>query len=420
MLWYWRKKVSKKAVVFTLGCKVNSYESAMIGAGLQELGYEVSDKLAYADLYVLNTCAVTMEAEKKSRQLIARVKKFNPLAEIIVTGCASEKNGKVFFEKQGVKLVTGAKSKEKILAYLKEGVGGINIEQVDEYASCDFLPLHEKSRAFVKIQDGCNNFCSYCIIPYLRGRSRSRNIDEAVKEIVNVNANEVVITGIDISSYCFNGNRLSDLIFRLIGEDKRIRLGSLEVGVIDEKLLDNLKQLKKFSPQFHLSLQSGSNNVLKSMNRHYTTEEYYKKVQLIRTYFPFASLTTDVIAGYSTESESDFEETLAFCKKVGFADIHCFPYSPRSGTTGAKLKELPNEVKKARMDKLLELKEECKKNYYELCKDKSLTFIFEDFDGEYSYGTTDNYIKCKVKGKIETESKIKLTAYAEMCEAEKI
>lgn len=412
--------MSKKAVVFTLGCKVNSYESAMIGAGLKELGYEVSDKLSYADLYVLNTCAVTMEAEKKSRQLIARVKKFNPLAEIIVTGCASEKNGKVFFEKQGVKLVTGAKSKEKILTYLQEGVSGISIEQRDEYASCVFLPIHEKSRAFVKIQDGCNNFCSYCIIPYLRGRSRSRDIDEAVNEIARINANEVVITGIDISSYCFNGNRLSDLIYRLIGKDKRIRLGSLEVSVIDEKLLKNLNKLKKFSPQFHLSLQSGSDNVLKTMNRHYTTDEYFKKVELIRSYFPLAAITTDVIAGYATESENDFIETVNFCKKVCFADIHCFPYSPRSGTVGSRLKDLPGEVKKERMDKLLELKEECKKNYFELCKNEPLTFIFEDFDGEYSYGTTDNYIKCRVKGKIETESKIKLTAYAEICEAEKI
>ncbi len=411
--------MSKKAVVFTLGCKVNSYESALLGAGLKELGYDVSDKLGWADLYLLNTCAVTMEAEKKSRQLIARVKKFNPLAEIIVTGCASEKNGKVFFEKQGVKLVTGAKSKEKILNYLKDGVGGINVEQRDEYCSCDFLPIHEKSRAFVKIQDGCNNFCSYCIIPYLRGRSRSRDIDEAVNEIARINANEVVITGIDISSYSFNGNKLSDLIYRLIDLDKRIRLGSLEVSVIDEKLLENLSRLKGFSPQFHLSLQSGSDKVLKSMNRHYTTDEYFKKVELIRSYFPQAAITTDVIAGYATETESDFEDSLEFCKKVRFADIHCFPYSPRSGTVGAKLKDLPSEVKKERMDRLLALKEECKRNYYELCK-QPLTFIFEDYDGEYSYGTCDNYVKCRVKGKIETESKIKLTAYADVCEAEKI
>lgn len=411
--------MSKKAVVFTLGCKVNSYESAMIEAGLKGLGYEVSQKLDYADLYVLNTCAVTGEAEKKSRQLVARARKFNPNAEIIVTGCASEKNGKVFAQKTGVKLVTGAKSKEKILGFIKNKITGIKIEQKDEYPSCEVLPVHEKSRAFVKIQDGCNNFCSYCIIPYLRGRSRSRNIDETVTEIENTCADEIVITGIDISSYDYCGNKLADLIDKISHIDKRIRLGSLEVRVIDEKLLNALSRLKKFSPQFHLSLQSGSDKVLKSMNRHYTAEQYYDKVCLIRKYFPLASVTTDVIVGYATETEQDFLDSLNFCKKVEFADIHCFPYSSREGTMGAKLQDLPKEVKKQRMDEILLLKQELRKKYYEKCKEIPLTFIFEEYDGEYSYGTTDNYIKVKIKGKINSETKIKLTAFDEICLAEK-
>lgn len=402
-----------KAVVFTLGCKVNTYESELLMTGLKDLGWEVSSELGFADLYILNTCAVTKEAEKKSRQAVARVKKFNKSARIIVTGCASELNAESFYKKENVELVTGAKSKEKILKILNQT--GIKKEEKDEYLPCDILPLVENSRVYVKVQDGCNNFCSYCIIPYLRGRSRSRDLEEILSEIDKIDASEIVITGINLSAYNFNGKTLSDLIKSLAYVDKRIRLGSLEVRVINRELLENLKNLKRFSPQFHLSLQSGSDIVLKSMNRHYTTGEYLEKVNLIREYFPYASITTDVIVGYPTETEEEFLKSLDFCKKVGFSDIHCFPYSPREGTAGYKLTDLSPSVKKERMDKILELKSSLIKGYFEKVKDIPQAFIPEEFDGQYTLGTTDTYVKCKVFGKIDSEKIITLDEFGQVC-----
>ncbi len=402
-----------KAVVFTLGCKVNSYESELLISGLKRKGYEVSQELGYADLYILNTCAVTAEAEKKSRQAVARIKKFNPNATIIVCGCASEKSPQEFLNKQGVTLVTGAKSKEKILDMLDKS--GLYIHFQDEYAPCELLPESTKTRAFVKIQDGCNNFCSYCIIPYLRGRSRSRNIQEIVKEVEQTDSKEIVLTGIDISDYNYNGKTLVDLIKVLQPIDKRIRLGSLHASVITEELMQALKNLKRFSEHFHLSLQSGSDIVLKSMNRKYGTDEYYEKVQLIRSYFPGSAITTDVIVGYPTETQQEFEKCLKFCKKVAFADIHCFPYSQREGTVGAKLKDLPSSVKKERMAEILKVKQQLIYNFYNQNLNKVLDFIPEETCGEFTLGTTSNYIKCKVKGEIEKEIKITLIEFAEIC-----
>ena len=406
-----------KAVVFTLGCKVNSYESELLCSGLKNLGYDVSQELEYADLYIINTCAVTQEAEKKSRQAVARVKKYNPNAKIIICGCASEKSAQDFINK-GVTVVTGAKSKEKILELLDKS--GLYIQKEDIYAPCKVLPEHSTTRAYVKIQDGCNNFCSYCIIPYLRGRSRSRNFEETVWEIQNTSAQEIVITGIDISDYNYQGKTLVDVIKACQGLDKHIRLGSLHLSVINKELLEELSKLSKFSQHFHLSLQSGDNDVLKSMNRKYTTQEFYNKVQLIRSYFPLCAITTDVIVGYATEQEQNFNNSLEFCKTVNFADIHCFPYSPREGTVGAKLKDLPSDIKKERMAKMLGLKKELIYNFYLLNKGKQLDFIPEEQSQGYTLGVTGNYIKCKVKGIIEKECKVCLQEFGEICLANKI
>lgn len=405
-----------KIVVFTLGCKVNSYESEVLISGLRQCGHEVSDQIGYADLYILNTCAVTEMAEKKSRQAVTRLTKFNPNARVIVCGCASEKSPQDFLSKKGVSLVTGAKNKEKILEILEKE--GLYIQKEDIYPPCNIIPQSSKTRAHVKIQDGCNNFCSYCIIPYLRGRSRSRNIQEVIAEIEKIDSLETVITGIDISDYNYQGFTLADLIQRCQNFDKRIRLGSLHLSVIDQKLLNALKELKRFSPHFHLSLQAGSDKVLESMNRKYTAEEFLQKVKLIREYFPQCAITTDVIVGYATETELDFERSLEVCAQAEFADIHCFPYSPREGTVGASLKDLPSSVKKARMDKILQLKKQLIYNFYIKNQNEVLDFIPEEYDGEYTIGTTGNYIRCKVKGKIEKEIKIKLIKFAEICLAQ--
>ena len=386
-----RNEKSMKAVVFALGCKVNSCESASLMTGLNELGYQTSDELGFADLYIINTCAVTAEAEKKSRQTVARVKKFNPNAKIIVTGCASQKSPQDFLKKEGVTLVTGTNSKDKIINCL-ETCGNIVWEDAEYYEK--YIPTNpDKTRAYVKVQDGCNNFCSYCIIPYLRGRSRSRQPEKVLEELNVLSPVEAVITGINLSAYNYENIGLKGLIDRLSEADCRIRLGSLEVGVITEEFLLSLKNLKNFAPHFHLSLQSGSNAVLKSMNRKYTREEYLSRCELIKKHFPNCAITTDVIVGYSTETESDFLDSMDLCKRVGFADIHCFPYSKREGTVGAKLKELPPSVKDQRMDEILALKKELKSNFINANLGKVLEVVPEDKEGEYVVGYTENYIK---------------------------
>ncbi len=384
-----------KAVVFTLGCKVNECESDALIAGLHKRGYTVSDKLEVADLYIVNTCAVTAEAEKKSRQTASRIKKLNANAKIIFTGCAVEKNSKSFLEKSNQYLVTGTFNKSKILEML---------DKTGEQISCPCTVFEEmdfpktlRTRAYVKVQDGCNNFCSYCIIPYLRGRSRSRNPESIIKEIEAIKPKEVVLNGINLSAYDYNGLKLADLIKKLKEVDARIRLGSLEVRVIDDDFLIALKSLKNFAPHFHLSLQSGSNAVLKSMNRHYTAEEYIEKVDLIRSYFPDAGITTDIIVGFPTETDENFKETLSLIDRVKFSDIHPFSFSPRQGTVAYKMKDLSSEIKKQRLSALLSKKAECKRVFTMSLLGKTLDFLFEEEKDGYYQGYSENYLRIYLK-----------------------
>ena len=380
-----------KICVFTLGCKVNYSESASIIRGLKERGYEVTDELEFADLYIVNTCAVTGEAEKKSRQVSARIASINPNARVIFTGCATEHSPESFSSKSNASLVTGTFKKAEILdALFSEGVK--IAPQTKTYEELP-LPLSMRTRSYVKIQDGCNNFCSYCIIPYLRGRSRSRSIESILNELSANPSKECVLNGINISDYHIDGKNLTDLIKSLQSVDCRIRLGSLEVGVIDDLLLVELKKLKDFAPQFHLSLQSGSDSVLKKMNRHYTSKEYLDKVNLIRKYFPDAGITTDVIVGFPTETEDEFNDSLQFVKTVGFSDIHPFPYSKRTGTVASKLTEVPSDVKKERLKKLLTVKEDCRNNFHNKFIGKTLSVLFETVDDGVAVGYSANYIR---------------------------
>ncbi len=393
-----------KAVVFTLGCKVNDCESGSLIRGLQERGWEVSDELDFADLYILNTCAVTGEAEKKSRQAIARVRAVNPDARIIVCGCAAEKTPEIFAKKQNVQLVTGARQKSKILSLL-DGEG-IALDENDKIYDEMPAPVSLKTRAFVKIQDGCNNFCSYCIIPYLRGRSRSRTVESAAEEILSASAEEVVITGIDISSFKDGNRGLADLLLAVKNANSRIRLGSLEVGVITPQLLEAAKQVRDFAPHFHLSLQSGSDAVLKKMNRHYTGEEYCRRVELIRSYFPDAAITTDIISGFPTETEENFLETLALARRVGFSQIHCFSYSRRTGTVAAKFPELPAEIRKRRLHELLALSHELRQTYEQKFVGKVLEIVPEEVKDGYTVGYSENYIRLYVKGNVGKKTRV--------------
>lgn len=389
-----------RAVVFTLGCKVNEVESASIMAELDRRGWETDDGLSYADIYVLNTCAVTKEAERKSRQLVSRALRFNPDARVYVCGCASEKDGGQFLNKN-VRFVGGARDKEKVIDAIASDFGG---------AGCELLgyPKHVKTRAFIKIEDGCNNFCSYCVIPYLRGRVKSRSIEDITGEIAACAAPEAVLTGINISAYDGCAEGLTGLIKALSSTEKRVRLGSLECNVIDDGLLTALKGLKDFAPQFHLSLQSGSNAVLRAMNRHYTREEYLEKCALIRDYFPNGAITTDIIAGFCGETEQDFDDSLTIIEEAGFARVHAFAFSPREGTKAFTLPDVPKEVKSARLHRLLEAGRIAAEKYVKNALGREYAVICEEFDGEYTCGYTENYIKAYVAGERTGKLKVKL------------
>ncbi|MDY5439867.1 MAG: tRNA (N(6)-L-threonylcarbamoyladenosine(37)-C(2))-methylthiotransferase MtaB [Eubacteriales bacterium] len=381
-----------KVVVFNLGCKVNQYESDVIVNVLSKKGYEVTTEFEPADYYILNTCAVTSEAERKSRQAISRAKKCNPNAKIIVLGCASQKNAEQFMDKDGVVTIKGIGGKYSVCDLTDRGNAVEELPTTYE----DGTAKSTRTRSYVKVQDGCNNFCSYCIIPYLRGRSRSRSISSVLEEINGlIGVKEVVITGIDLSDYGSDiSEDLPSLINALSNVDLRIRLGSLEVNVITDRLLKALKNLKAFCPSFHLSLQTGEDSVLKSMNRHYTTEEYYSKICLIREYFPTASITTDVIVGFPTETEENFNSTLSFVKKVGFSNVHVFPYSAREGTVAyKKYKLLEKSVLKEREKRLVEIKEQDRINYDSKFVGKTVEVLTEDEENGKIVGYTREYVK---------------------------
>lgn len=392
-----------RAVVFTLGCKCNEVESASIMAELEKLGWEVTDKLSYADIYVLNTCAVTREAEKKSRQLIARVRKFNPQANVYVCGCASQKNAEQF-AKRGATYVGGAKNKAEVIAAVARDY------DIAECPSCLGYPKQVKTRAFIKIQDGCNNFCSYCIIPYLRGRIRSRTVKEVVEEVNATQSLEVVFTGINISVFGQDtGESLTELLIALKDCEKRIRLGSLECRVIDDGFLQACKSLKDFAPQFHLSLQSGSDDVLRAMNRRYTRAEYLEKCQLIYSYFPDAAITTDIIAGFCGETESDFEDSLSIIEQARLSRVHAFAFSPREGTKAYSMPDIPAPIKALRLHELLQAGAKAERRYLEERLPYAQEVIFEEFDGEYTTGYTAGYIKVYAAGDWAGRKTVKLT-----------
>ncbi len=394
-----------KAVVFTLGCKVNGCESASLLRGLEERGYEVSDELVPADLYILNTCAVTAEAEKKSRQAVARIRAAAPQARIYVCGCAAERMPSQFAGKEGVRLVTGTMHKGGIPELLDEE--GVRISPAETCFEELPSPRFLQTRAYVKVQDGCNNFCSYCIIPYLRGRSRSRSLESAAAEILSCPAEEVVITGIDVSSYRDGARDLADLLRAVKDAKARIRLGSLETHAVTERLLAAAKEVRDFAPHFHLSLQSGSDAVLRAMNRKYTRAEFLRKAALVREAFPSAALTTDIIVGFPTETEEDFEATLALAEEARFSQIHCFAYSRRAGTAAAKLKELAPQVKKERLGRLMALGRRLRGEYEGSFLGKTLELVPEEEKDGYTEGYSENYIRLYVRGSVKKRTRVR-------------
>lgn len=384
-----------KACVYTLGCKLNQYESFSIMNSLMEAGFDVTEGLEHAELYVINTCAVTAEAERKSRQVLSKIEKLNPSAKVVVLGCASQKSPQQFAQKRENLLIMGSFRKGKVLEFLDKS--GIHVAESPTEYEDDLKPCKPRTREYIKVQDGCNNFCAYCIVPYLRGRSRSRAPESVLAEIERFSdvCREFVLTGINLSDYGRNLDlTLTDLIKACAGVRQRIRLGSLEVNVITDDFLRACQELQAFCPQFHLSLQSGSDHVLKDMNRKYGRAEYAVAVEKIRSYFPDAAVTTDIICGFPTESEQDFEETLALCRQVEFSDIHIFPYSRREGTKAYSLGALPKAIVHERVERLAALKTELHANYLKRYLRRPVRMLTEEYAGKYVTGYSENYIKC--------------------------
>lgn len=395
-----------KVCVMTLGCKVNKYESDALIERLNLRGYETTDKLEAADVYVINTCAVTSEAEKKSRQMIARCKKFNKNAKFFICGCASQKNADQFLDRD-VQVVCGSAGKMNICNLIDNlNAGSINkktkmIEKLPLEYEDDMLAKQSRIRAYIKIQDGCNNFCTYCIIPYLRGRSRSRAIISIINEVgaLSDEVKEIVLTGIDVTDYKIDEQRgLLTLLNELDKFGKRLRLSSIEDTLVDEDFVRGLSDLEYFMPHFHLSLQSGSDSVLKRMNRHYQARDFEKSVNLIRKYFPKAGITTDIIVGFPNESEEEFMQTYEFAKKIKFSQLHIFQYSKREGTVAAKLyKDLSPKIKQKRYEILEQLNKKLKADFIKHNK-YGIVLVEEKID-DYYVGYTENYIRCYIKSK---------------------
>lgn len=385
--------------IITLGCKQNKYESDCMAQIIESAGYFVTDKLQKADIYIINTCAVTAEAEKKSRQYIAKCNKLNPTAKIIICGCASENNAEQFDKGLGeedkrVFSIFGTEGKQNILNYINSAIK--SKEELSLTYDSPTNPAKTTTRENLKIQDGCNNFCTYCLIPYLRGRSRSRDIEEIVSEAEKMakRSKEIVLTGIDISSYSINGKpALPILMKRLSNIPALISLGSLEQAVITTELLEVLADLPNFSPHFHLSLQSGDNEILKKMNRRYTADEFYEKVQLIRRYFPMANITTDVIVGFASETEEQFNNTKKFIERCEFSFVHIFPYSKREGTKAYNLPDLDKSIKKQRVDILEQVNAELSRKYLNKFIGKTTTMLAEE-KKDYWEGFSREYIRC--------------------------
>ncbi len=394
-----------KISVFTLGCKVNQYDTDAMLNIFKERGFEIAEGLEVADVYIINSCAVTAEAEKKSRQTVARILKVNPSAHIYVCGCASQNNFSQF-AKDNVKYITGTDKKldfARTIAY-RYLSGESGIDKIVDPTQFDISKEYEdnegvvnlKTRHFMKVQDGCNNFCSYCLIPYLRGRSRSRALDSILRELESIKGDvkEVVITGINLSAYGKDINSsLTSLIKSLAGYEFSFRLGSLEVGVITREFLDATKAVKRFCPHFHLSLQSGDDDVLKAMNRHYTSDEYFAKVRLIREYYPNAAITTDIIVGFPTETEEQFVNSMKFAEKVGFSDIHVFSYSSRKGTLAARFPVLNPSVVEDRQRRMSALKQDLVSNYLNKQIGMPINVLFETQENGVWSGHTPNYVK---------------------------
>lgn len=431
--------MSKKVALHNLGCKVNAYEVEAMQQLLEQAGYEIVPFQEGADVYLINTCTVTNIADRKSRQMLHKAKKMNPEAIVVATGCYAQTDTEKLKEDTSVDLILGNNQKNRIVEALEEyekehskKTRVIEINKTKEYEELSIDHTAEHVRAYIKVQDGCNQFCTYCIIPYARGRVRSREIAdilEEVRKLAEGGYKEVVLTGIHLSSYGVDfkeeekKQNLLSLIHAVheIHGIQRIRLGSLEPRIITEEFLEGISSLPKVCPHFHLSLQSGCNKTLKDMNRRYSAEEYAEKCELIRKYYPAPALTTDVIVGFPQETEEDFQESYEFVKNIHFYETHIFKYSRRQGTKAAAMKGQLTEAEKAkRSEKMLGLHDLRAGEYEENMIGRNLEILIEEeaeIDGRSFYlSHSREYVKVAVEKKeglhINDLLTVKITGFA--------
>lgn len=404
----------KKVAIHSLGCKVNSYEAESMEIMLRDEGYEIVpfSEDVQADIYIINTCSVTNIADRKSRQMLHKAKKMNPEAVVVAAGCYVQADPDGVKKDECVDIILGNNMKISIVEALNDYFGGLDktsylVDINDKYQEYESLKINqtgEHTRAYIKIQDGCNQFCSYCIIPYARGRVRSRKMEDVLAEVYTLASNgyqEIVLTGIHLSSYGIDtGENLLELI-RAVHQVEgilRIRLGSLEPRIITREFAEGIAALPKMCPHFHLSLQSGCNTTLKRMNRRYTAEEYYEKCELLREVFDHPALTTDVIVGFPGETEEEFRESKAFLEKVNFYETHIFKYSRRQGTKAAEMKDqVPEPVKTERSNQLIALGKVNKKAFEDRLIGQTVEVLMEEEiqrDSEtWQIGHTREYVK---------------------------
>jgi len=397
-----------KFSIITLGCKVNAYESEAMKELLITEGFIYEEEHINSDIVIINTCSVTNMADAKSRKIIRRVRRENENAILVVAGCSSQNNQELYKE-MDIDILIGNEKKSLIVKLIRDYLEThekycyLTKERNLPFESMNVLKFTSQTRAFIKIQDGCNNFCSYCIIPYVRGDIRSKDFDSIIEEaktLVDNGHYELVLTGIHTGSYNYNGKDLVDLIRELskIEDLKRIRISSIEITELNDKFMNLLKEEVKVCNHLHIPLQSGSDNVLKRMNRKYNKEYFKKEIDEIRSIRPGISITTDIIVGHPYETEEDFQECYEFAKEINFSKIHVFPYSVRNGTVAATM---PNQVaecdKKQRAHELLKLSNELEKEYFTKFVGQKVSVLIEENDDSNSYGHTDNYLRVVIE-----------------------
>ena len=424
LLWVNSMLKGLNVLAHTLGCKVNQYETNAVLELLKEEGCNIVDDTNSCDIYIVNTCTVTGMSDRKSRQMIRKVRKENKDVLVVVMGCYAQVAEDEVSNIEGVNIVIGTADKGKVVQYIKEYKGNVE-SYVKEIAKCTSFEdissvyMAERTRAVVKIQDGCDNYCSYCIIPYARGPVRSRDKDKIIREIQNLvrdGYKEIVLTGIHIASYGKDKDRrnLTELIYAISEETgiERIRISSVEPRIVDDEFIEMIKNTKSLCKHFHLSMQSGSDDVLKRMNRKYTTKEYMEAVERIRGVAPDAAITTDIIVGFPGETDEQFEETYVFVKRVKFSDVHIFKYSPRKGTVAAKFKDqVLGSVKDERSHRLIKLGEELRNEFLKDRIGEVKEVLVERKTENLLEGLTDNYVKVFFEGeedKIDTVCRVKL------------